>query len=653
MRQSCTRFAARYVLSTFALLAWRGAGWAIPLDANGDLKLGIRTYVNARVGTEDTHNGAAPTGSGSQAEQQASQLEFLINGTFPHSNAGHLRQNRVFIEVDLKHDLEHHVKQGPAPFTLLNELPFQIKGLRYEATFRGEGDSLYNWGPREYSTASAFNQLAEAAIPFVNPFNPNQLLIKNQGFLNVGSLRHQVRSHGTNRQRLFQAFLEGSVGHLFVRAGKQVLSWGETDGFQLLDHINPLDNSFGGILIPLDERRVPLDMIRADYYLGEYGPISEAFLQGYAAIDNHVGYLPTPPYGSPWVPPALGAPVFNVINPMFPAPPRTVKNTRGGVQLKFNALDATFGVAHYYTFFDIPALQGYAQRSLLTAFDDGMICPLFDAQGHLVLNDQGQPIPDPDPTHNHCGAPTHLTASAPKVQVSGASTTFAVPQFYSVVRSEVAYFKDEPAFTQGQLDPFLYHPQLDTCPAENRVGGNPNLCSGGRRLRDSINAVIGLDVNQWIRMLNPNQTFLISTQFFYKHIKNAGSGNVLRPNCDPSRSNCLNPDREVLPVPALAPYPVLGRIPIGQTFISQPQDQFLQTLLVTTSYRSGTINPIMVLFYDWGGAFLYQPSVVFSRDPFRFSLAYSIVDAHTYKGGSGVSLLKDRDNIEFRLEYVL
>ena len=88
-------------------------------------------------------------------------------------------------------------------------------------------------------------------------------------------------------------------------------------------------------------------------------------------------------------------------------------------------------------------------------------------------------------------------------------------------------------------------------------------------------------------------------------------------------------------------------------FISQPTDQYLQTLFIGTSYRSGTINPGMTFFYDWGGAFLYQPSIQFSRDPFRFAIDYSIIDAHIYKGGSGISLLKDRDNVQFRFEYVI
>ena len=47
------------------------------------------------------------------------------------------------------------------------------------------------------------------------------------------------------------------------------LAWGETDVFRLLDNINPLDNSFGGFLVPLDERRVPLDMLRISYQIGD------------------------------------------------------------------------------------------------------------------------------------------------------------------------------------------------------------------------------------------------------------------------------------------------------------------------------------------------------------------------------------------------
>jgi hypothetical protein len=615
------------VLILLPVLLWARDARAVPLDQEGDITLGARTYVNARVGTEATHNGPPVNGS-NQVVRDIQEQENLIGGTFPHSDAGHLRQNRAFIELSLKYRMDRLLAHGVGPFGLLNDLPFHIKSLGGQVTFRGEGDSLYDWGPREYSSAGPFNELFQATTPIVLG---SASLIKDQGFIDVPPLRSQVHQRGTSRERLFQAFVEGQVGDLFVRAGRQVLSWGETDGFQLLDHINPLDSTFGGFLISLDERRVPLDMIRAEYYLGNLGPITEAFLQGYGAIDTAVGYYPNPPWGSPWTPPGLAAPAINVSKPSFITPTRTFNDARGGVLLKFNALNATFSLAHYYTYFDVPALQvqtvapwkqGTALR--ITAFNDGLACP--DAQGN------------PDYSNRSCGAPTHLIATAPKVQVSGATTTFAIPELYSVVRSEFAYFKDEPAFSQGQMDPFIFNM-------------NNGQTTGGRRTRDSVNAVVGFDINRFIPVLNPNQTFLISTQFFYKHICDAGGKSVFNPD------GTVNANREVLPVPVLAPYniqvfPNVG-LPLGQLFITEPADTYLQTLLITTSYRSGTITPAMVMFYDWGGAFLYQPSLTFSRDPFRFALSYSILDSHMYKGGSGVSLLKDRDNIEFRLEYVI
>jgi hypothetical protein len=654
-----------------SLAFWYTQGYAIPLDKEGDMKLGVRTYLNARVATEDTHNGQGPVPNPPYTEGSK-----LGAGTFPYSSAGHLRQNRFFIEAELNHDLTRRVK----PF-------IKIKHLAYHFTFRGEADNLYNWGPREYSTAVDFNKVYLANPPLFQ-------FVEHQQVVNVPSARDNLRKLGTDRERVFQAYVEGDVGDLFWRVGRQILSWGETDGFQLLDHINPLDSSFGGFLIPLDERRIPLDMVLGNYYIGDFGPISEMYLEGFYAFDKQVGFSPGTPVGSPWGLPGGNAP-SNSSTTFNHEPALTVDNGRGGFQLKFNAYNATFSLAHYYTYFDTPAVQVYINDNNLplpapphgirTAFNDGQPCGK-QLPGGIVV---------PDYNNMTCGTPVHAITTAPKVQVSGVTTTFAVPQFYSIVRSEAAYFKDEPAFTQGQLDPFLLN---NTCNQPSVCSGGPHpgtqcnmdvdcgaggICvnsqpcdsfnrtkspsgqiipwrtTGGRRLRDSFNFVLGIDANQWIRILNPNQTFLISTQFFYKHIFDAASGGVWQ---NIGGVNRPNPNREVLPVQALdvwAPIyyaksglaqPVSG---LGPVYITQPADQYLQTLFIGTSYRSGTVSPGLTIFYDWGGAFLYQPSLTLSRDPFRFIVNYSVIDAHTYKGGSGVSLLKDRDNVEFRLEYVL
>ena len=71
------------------------------------------------------------------------------------------------------------------------------------------------------------------------------------------------------------------------------LSWGETDAFRLLDQINPLDASFGGFLVSLDDRRVPLDMARVVYSLEDIGPFSELNLEAFGVLDDAIS-VPTP-----------------------------------------------------------------------------------------------------------------------------------------------------------------------------------------------------------------------------------------------------------------------------------------------------------------------------------------------------------------------
>jgi hypothetical protein len=583
---------AAWLAAAALLLPASSAG--ISLDKEGDLKFGLRTYVNARVGTEDTDQGTPYFVN--------RRLVRTAGATFPYAAAGHLRQNRFFLEAELTHKLDRLMEEGIGPLRLLKDLPFRIKDLGYDVTFRAEADGIYDWGPREYSTASEFKP-------------PPGLPIRIPGLaaVDVPAARRTLRKDAVHRERLFQAYVQGSVGRLFLRIGRQNLSWGETDVFRLLDNINPLDNSFGGFLIPLDERRVPLDMLRVQYYLGDHGPVSELFVEGYVAIDDRVGFVPAIPTGSPWSLPD-GAGPDNIMELQPRAPARTFQNARGGIRVLFNAAAATFSVAHYYTDFDIPAAQLFVDPSFpYKAFNDGRQC---------VAN-SGQYT---------CGALVHAVETASRVQVTGASTSFAVPQFYSVVRSEFAYFKDEPAFSQGQMDPFIFHTRTHSD-------------TGGRRTRDSLNAVLGLDVQQFIRLLNPKQTFLFSAQFFYKHILNASGTKVFTPDG-------LNPDREVLPI-IVELHPAVGTLPLEPVYITQPADSYLNTFLVATSYHSGQISPGFVAFYDWGGGLMLQPYITFSRDPFRFSINYSVLEAGTLKGGSGISLLRDRDNIEFRLEYVL
>jgi len=632
MDRSGLRVWAVWGVAAACLVLWRIPCGAVPLDKEGDIKLGVRTYVNARIGTNQTDQ----TGS-----YTPGTVDFIRSRTFPNSASGHLRQNRYFVEAELDHDVSRLVKEGVGPLALINLLPFKIGGLKYHLTFRGEADMITNWGPREYSTNDEYIINGDSA--FANPATGARV--------DVGIARANLRDLTTDRERLFQAYVEGTVpffwkGPLFFRFGRQILSWGETDGFRLLDNINPLDSSFGGFLISLDERRVPLDMLRLQYFTGNLGPLNESFLELYGAIDKQVGFIPGTPAGSPWTFPNLGAPSATTQS-LQDAPAQNFREMRGGGRFVFNVSDATFSIAHYYTYFDTPGLQILIRPNFPTdPVNPGLAG--FPGSPYLFVPN----FPNETPYYS-----AQALQTAPRVQITGGSTTFALPSLYTVVRSELAFFNDEPRFSQANIDPFIFgfyfngqECNIADCRTKRAATFGPgNNPTGGRRTGDSFNYVIGFDINQFIRPLNPQQTFFISTQFFYKHLFDVVSRTPI-----PGRFPL---DGEILPVPQNEVFvdtaALRGFGAVEPNFIKQPTDQFLHTFFISTSYMSGKVNPGFIFFYDWGGSFVYQPSVTLVRDPFRFTVDYSILDAHTLKGGSGVSLLRDRDNIQFRLEYVI
>jgi Protein of unknown function (DUF1302) len=608
-----------------ALLLAAGAARAASLDAEGDITLGVRSYTAARVGSQNT-NISIINGTPTHNRQTFRSL------TFPVSPAGHLRQSRYFLEAELKQNMDRLVKEGFGPLSLLNELPVRVRNLKYDLTGRFEYDGIYDYGPAEYRTA--YQYFNEQLVP---PFSGRTA--------NVLAARRTLRNVASWRARLFQAFVEADVGKLYLRFGRQILAWGETDAFRLLDNINPLDNSFGGFLVPLDERRVPLDMLRTSYQVGDipFLPFYDTYLEGFAAVDNAVAIQPGVPNGSPWqLPNFLPSAALLTTKDI---PPTNLNHTRGGVQLKFSTplpplTDAQIGIASYWTYLDTPAVQTFVQANP----QSGIFFPLAIQQGRAA------------------GFLALATQTVPTTQITGASITTSVPAEYvrylglsgePVLRSELAYFSNEARFTQAQLDPFVY--ALGNCGSGGHLTGT-GFCTGGRRTGDSWNYALGIDHNQFIHWLNPTQSIFFSMQFFYKHLNGAAKRQII-PAIGPyvpGQPKLFN--GEVLPVPAYNQSPDSRGIPTTASqsvFVHQPIDQYLNTLLIGTSYYSGQIAPALGVFYDWGGAVVAQPQVTLIRDPFRFTISYSYLYASTLKGGSGISLLRDRDNVLFQLEYVI
>jgi hypothetical protein len=578
---------------------------ALSLDGRGEMRLGLRAYTAARVATETMGGEDNPL-------------------SFPHSPAGHLRQHRYFLEVKLDHDIKRLVTKGWGLARLFGWT--NPDELSYSLQYRGEGEGLYDYGPDEFSHQFGAIRAVRVDVPDLPPLSNPQPPKKF-----AAERIRRIRRNARQRNRFFLGYLDFSKGPVFVRVGRQILAWGETDQFRLLDNINPLDQSFGGFFIALDERRVPLDMLRASYHFGTVGPLSDTFLEMFGAYGNRVSTNPGIPPGSPWEPGGLSFP-----NPALKQTLRAnaITDFRGGGRLVFTSHDVTYSVAHYYTYLDIPGV-----RFRIPGPQKGLIFPNFN---NPIIAEQLNP----------------------RVQITGGSLTFPVPSFYTIVRSELAYIRDEPMNRQGRgndadtaaapgtpgyrrlvrqnnieggLDPFLYPGFLDL---------NRKTPIQGRMLqRDTLNFVLGLDINRYFRWLNPTQSFFFSTQFFYKHVFDS-------------------PGDLALPV-VFRNLPVSSSVPLaGQLCGTSPDfrpcrlrprlvhlndNQFLQTLLINTSYYGGRVVPAFLLAYDWQGPVLLQPGVTLVRDPFRVVFDYTTISGPP---SGQIGTLRDRDNVRFQVEYV-
>jgi hypothetical protein len=177
--------------------------------------------------------------------------------------------------------------------------------------------------------------------------------------------------------------------------------------------------------------------------------------------------------------------------------------------------------------------------------------------------------------------------------------------------------------------------------------------------RDALAWNIGLDHNQWIRWLNPSNSFVFSAQQFWYNLN--GLGNIH--HFDRSRPFSVLNDKAVLagrkrakqrPVtdPAAAATCAKGtgsRNPCSLwNFGEQTQ---LTTLAINTQYLAGNVRPNFVFFYDWSGSYLLQPGIDWTFwDPFRLSIKYNFLEG---RGNAGLGILNNKDNVWVELQYLL
>lgn len=310
--------------------------------------------------------------------------------------AGNMVSHRNFLTLEWRHKLDRASREFPLAepvFAFLN-----LNAFDYYLNLRTEYDGVYDYGPMkirklmrgERRHLPYFDDPATPTRFDGTYFTPGAAPDFPADTISLSNRRWLRELRGAN-VRVFEAYFNITKGPLFLRIGRQNLSWGESDGFRLLDQINPLDNSFGGFLTSLDERRIPLNMLRAQWNFGTVGPIQELALEGFYSIDNKTGVGSSLPASSSYFWSGVGQGNTAILYGRTPCgghfmaqrgipplpelgyagsgsgpnngggcsvrashPHSSLEDGRGGLRLLGTIADFSWSLAHYYTYQDIP-----------------------------------------------------------------------------------------------------------------------------------------------------------------------------------------------------------------------------------------------------------------------------------------------------------
>jgi len=255
--------------------------------------------------------------------------------------------------------------------------------LKFHATGRFLYDSVYETGP--------------GAIRAIRDFSPEY--------------EHDIDEMARDAD-LWEGYVDMTNGPLFIRVGRQKISWGETDVNPLLDRIMPIDNTYGGMFEDLDDRRIPLWAVRSTYNFGSTGFLDDFGIEGFlepAMVDQQ--FAPQTPWGAVYSFPQPSGPPQQL---MPEKPDDDLRHSRWGARVQgVIANNFNFALAYFQSYPLDPALKSNVDVARVAGGDTrGLIM-----EKHWI--------------------PTETV---------GGSFSFFEPFTEAIFRGEVAYTFDEPYF---------------------------------------------------------------------------------------------------------------------------------------------------------------------------------------------------------------
>jgi Protein of unknown function (DUF1302) len=424
---------------------------------------------------------------------------------------------------------------------------------------------------------------------------------------------------------LFLGYFDLTGGPVFVRVGRQVMSWGEMTTLRILDGINPTDNT--SLAVDLLERLVPLFMVRVNLAFEYVGPFSSVSVEGYyvpGKIENTNGEEIID--GSPIIPPVGRNTVEDLKDPLSLASltqiTQQVEDTydadRYGAKLglMFQGLEMNFAYYRAYSDIPVPFLDVDGFQPIYLSWRDILSIDLDDPFGSIL---KGQKL--------------DVILKIDKVDVFGGSFNYNWGWIDTVIRGEMALFKNVPKMTPGSVRDMIeglgskvyLPPPLDGITLAD-ILRNIDLgdiedeilpfTSGQLTTFDELRYGIGLD--KWTKFPRlSREDFLLIFEYVGKHILGYREKTILQP--------WRGPNDEVIYEPEWS-----------NTFL----------LIVSTNYLNGNLTPRLVTMYEIEPkALSLIPSVAYDWRTLTFEVSYFHTISDTYEGRLG--MLESRNEVSF------
>lgn len=380
--------------------------------------------------------------------------------------------------------------------------------------------------------------------------------------------------------------------NLSFRIGKQQVVWGETDGLRLMDIINPSDYSKDFILRDSDagyeETRIPLWLIKGEYYFGEFGnqlndvaleliwnwniKTTQLYLGRTKTGQNAFGFGAGE--GGIWGLPFPNFPPFGKFNLRDEKEGSKVNNSEVAARLKFTVAKSWMFTLNYF--------YGWQRDFVLKVARPAYPFP--------ISNFPANSIPPFNILYGAAGLPDNVGLAVdfdlyyPRMQVAGFTLNKDMKWFTwrassPVLRVEALYEFKKPFNSNGKgwssnpLNGPLQAAGFPVIIAGDWSGLPGANYKEGIKRRDQIRYVLGFDWQLWCKKLNPQKTFFTSFQFAHYHTLNMGDYKFLN-----------------------APY--YYNKSFGVSPWSIPADQFFLSFLVNTEYDHGRILPLILWVDD-------------------------------------------------------